>query len=223
MTFQELYEELQEYLGNRTDLTDAKAQDAINRAYLRICDSFNFYGTDDTDTTITTSDGTASYTRPTDIDEIISVKITGDTEYTLDLRTIDWYERQDTSSDNTGVPEVCVPYGANLLFWPTPDDTYSIRIRGKSVPTEMSSDSDEPVIPTKWHEAIILSAASRECFKRGMIERGQDLKNEYLGLISGLQEEKTKDARHRVGQISVQRTRRSNRAGYPDPNYAETP
>lgn len=223
MTFQEMYEEAQSYLADRGDYADADAQDDINRAYRRLCNAFSFYESEDTDASITTADGTASYDTPSDVVSIVSIKITGDTEYTLTPQIMPWYERQDTTDDNKGIPEFYIRHGSKLYLWPTPDDEYSLRIRHEKPPTALAANDDEPVIPEEWHEIIVLQAASRACFRFGMAQRGQELKNEALGMISGLQEQTTKDARYRIGQMRLQRTRRSSRLGYPDPDYAETP
>lgn len=221
MQLSEMRTEVQSYLSNRGDLSDSDTDEMLNRMYRQLAMSFRFYELDQTDTSITTSDGTASYNVPTGARVIISIKITGDTEYILDPETIEWYEDQDTTSDNKGVPEKFVRYGSNLLLWPTPDDSYSLRVRYRKLPAELSQDSDEPVYPEDWHEVIILLSTSRLAFRFGDEKKGQNLKNEALGLISALQEDPTQDQRQRVGQVAYQRTRRGNIRR--DPDYAESP
>ena len=223
MTFLEIYTQTRTYLADRADYTVALAKADVNRAYKKICNAFRFYEIDDTDTSIATVDGTSSYSVPSGIREIISMKVTGDTEYQILQQEMGWYERQDTTDDNKGLPEYYIRHGSLFYFWPTPDDAYDIRIQYRTMPDDMSADGDEPVIPEEWHEAIAASAASTACFKYGMAQRGQELKNEYLGLISGVQEDTTRDSRYRIGQMRLQKTRRSTRLGYPDSDYAETP
>ena len=223
MDFQDLYEDAQSYLADRADYLTADAKADVNRAYKKICNAFKFYEIDATDTSIATVDGTSSYTTPSGVREIITMKITGDTEYLILPMEMGWYERQDTSDDNKGVPEYFIRHGSLLYLWPTPDDAYDIRIQYRTMPADMSADADEPVIPEEWHEAIAFSAASVACFRFGMAQRGQELKNEYLGVITGIQEDTTRDSRHRIGQMRLQRTRRSSRLGYPNSDYAETP
>jgi len=223
MEFKDIYEDAQFCLADRADYTDELAKADVNKAYKRICNAFRFYEIDGTDTSLTTVDGTASYTTPSAVREIMTMKITGDTEYTLIAQEMVWYERQDTTSDNRGIPEYFIRHGSLLYLWPIPDDAYVLRIQYRTIPADMVAADAEPIIPEEWHEAISLNAASRRAFKFGMAQRGQELKNEYLGFVTGIQEDTTRDARYRVGQMRLQRTRRSSRLGYPDPDYAETP
>lgn len=223
MTFLELQTATKSFLADRADFTTAIAKEFINRAYQKMANSFQFYELDGTDESITTVDGTASYNTPSGVRSIRVIKITGDTEYEVIAQTMAWYERQDTTSDNKGLPEHYIRYGSKIFFWPTPDDAYEVRIRYLKDTTELSADADVPVFPEEWHELLFLSAASSACFQFGMAQRGMELKNEFLGAVTALQEETTMDSRHRIGQVRLQRTRRSHRLGYPDPDYAETP
>lgn len=223
MTFAELYAETRGMLGTRADFTVAQAKAYVNRAYKRLCNAFQYYEIDSTDTSKSTVANTATVAIPTGAREIISIKITGDTEYEIIPKTIDWYERQDTTTANTGVPVYYVRYGSNILFWPTPDDAYALRVRYRGLPADMSSDNDTPVIPAEWHDTIVMLAASYAAFALGMAQRGQELKNEALGMLSAIQEDNTRDSRHRIGQVTLMRTRRSTRLGRNDPGYAENP
>lgn len=203
-TFVEMQTEVKLHLGNNAVATTTLSKDWINRVYNMLTSVFRHEDLEASDTSITTVDGTASYTKPTAIRVITSIK---DTTNNLVLlpKDIDWYEKQDDSSDAKAVPLNWVHYGVNILFWPTPDGVYKTRIRYRKAPTALSADGDNTIFPSEWDDVIILLAASKGAFILGMSRIGMNLKSEGLSILSQIQEDASQEQLRRVGQIMPQR------------------
>lgn len=212
MQFSEMYGEVQQYLPD-SEITAAKAKEFVNRAYLQMAMSFQFYGLETSGTFNTAADD-YDYdiaTVATGAKDIIGIYNETD-DCPLQEETIQWWQQIEVDPTSlTQAPEYWVRYGDEILLHPTPDGVYTLRIRYKTNPTALSADSDTPVFPTEWHEAIVLSAASKAAFFYGFDNKGINLKGEFLGLVASLQEEHTMQARRRVGQITPARLRHSSR------------
>lgn len=48
-----------------------------------------------------------------------------------------------------------------LLWFNAPDDNYSARIWGEKVPSRLSADADVPVLPARFHDAIVSGSIAR--------------------------------------------------------------
>lgn len=207
MQFSEIYGEIQAYYP-KAEISVPDAKKYANRAYLALAESFQFFETEFTDEGTTTADGTEEYSVPAGAFDIVTMR---DLTNKLDLiqETIQFYDGLDTSGDVKGQPEYFVLYGeGKFLLFPTPDGAYDLRIRYRKLPDEMVADGDEPVYPTQWHEVITLLGAHRAGMVAGFESKAINLKNDALGLIGELQERHTHAARRRIGQVTLQRTRR---------------
>lgn len=220
MTFAEMYGEVQSYLPESgIDATTAKKY--VNRAYLQMAMSFQFYGVE-TKTTFNTAAADNDYdigTVAVGAKDIVAI-YNNTQDYPLVQRDIVWWEATlEDPTTVTGEPTDWVRYGDDILLYPTPDAIYEMNIRYKTNPAEMTTDGESPVFPEEWHEAIVLSAMSKAAFFYGFDNKGINMKNEALALISALQEEPTMASRRRIGQISVQRlghTRQQRRRRHPE-------
>ena len=203
-TFVLMQTEVKLHLGDhaKADTTVVKAW--INRIYNMIASVFRDESLEASDTSITTVDGTASYTVPTGVRVITSIRDTTN-KLRLEPKDIDWYEDQDDSSDSKGQPEQWVRYAGSIFFWPTPDGAYKTRIRYRKAPTALSADSDESIFPSEWDDVIVLLAASKGAFILGMDRKGMNLKSEGLSILSQIKEDISQEQLRRVGQIAPQR------------------
>ena len=203
-TFLEMQAEVQLHLGGHALATSTLVKDWLNRVYLMLTSVFRFHDLEASDTSITTVNGTASYTTPSGIRVITSIRDTTN-KLLLTPTDIDWYETQDDSSDAKARPEFWVRYGANLLLWPTPDGAYATRIRYRKEPTALSADGDFTVLPDEWDDVIILLTASKGAFILGMDRKGMNLKSEGLSILSQIKEDVSQEQLRRIGQIQPQR------------------
>lgn len=211
MTFLEMQTELKSYLSNRANFTTPNAKDMLNRMYRHVSTSFRFRAREKLDVSQSTVIGTATIALPSGARDVIAIKITGVTEYILTKQDRVWYDQQDTSTGIRGIPEYFVVWGSSIYLYPTPSAVNTLRITYLDLPADMVNDGDIPDLPVEWHEVPLLLAASRACFLYGLESKGMNLKSEAVGLISSLTEDHARDQRGVIGQISVLRTRGSQR------------
>lgn len=119
--------------------------------------------------TLTTVAGTQEYSLVSnfsDIDaqNIISVAIQGSSEAKLPYYPFNQLRASepDFDIDATGVPTKWYVKSGNIGLHPVPGDTYSIAIDYYKLPTELSADSDVPIIPIAYREALVQYALSLE-------------------------------------------------------------
>lgn len=119
--------------------------------------------------TLSLAQGTQEYdlsTNFSDIDEqnIISVALQGTNFKKLpywpynQLRA----DKPDFDYDAQAVPARYYLKSGNIGFWPVPNGAYTVLIDYYKVPTELSDDSDEPIIPLNYREALVHYALSME-------------------------------------------------------------
>ena len=105
------------------------------------------------------------YSMPSDLDRIIDIRqsITKDKLGYIDPRTFDFLVPDVTQ---TGSPLYYSFVGLDSSnywragFFPTPNAVINLQIRYYKKITELSSSTDEPIIPVKWHNGIIFGALS---------------------------------------------------------------
>lgn len=111
--------------------------------------------------TITTVAGTQEYTLSSetadlDTQNIISVALQGAFQKKLTYIAFNQLRasKPDFDLDAAGVPQSYYLKGGKLGFWPAPADAYTVLMDYYKVPTELSADSDEPIIPVGYREAL---------------------------------------------------------------------
>lgn len=53
----------------------------------------------------------------------------------------------------------------NLVFWPVPDQAYTVRISYKRVPSDMTNPTDRPFFDKKFHHILVDYAVYRYCLR----------------------------------------------------------
>lgn len=193
-----------QYLGKRSDVTTALADDFINQSYLELAASFFFKLLEQVDVGTTTVASTSSYSLPTKnlyVDSITDLT----NKRKLEAKDMEWYQDQDHEED--GQPLYWVHSVDEIILQPIPDGVYDLRIVGRKLPTVITSDATIPDLPENWHLILALHAAADLAFMFGMDERGMMLKNEMLGKISAAMEVRTFERMRQYGQITVQKTK----------------
>jgi hypothetical protein len=211
MIFSDLYNEVKTNYPD-ADISTANAKKYVNRAYRQIALTYSFYESEGTSSFNTVADQSAYAvaTVAAGARDIISIRDTTN-KYNLKPETIQWYNEQDVSTDVSSQPLYYVRHGANILLWPLPDAVYAMLVRHRTLPADLSADGDTPKFPEPWHEVLAMLASAKAGIAAGFGDIGQNFKNEALGLIGSIQEDTTMEARRRIGQISIQRTRRTAR------------
>lgn len=113
--------------------------------------------------------GTQEYSLSTnfsDIDaqNIVSVAIQGANQKKLTYWPFNQLRASQPDFDFTGTstPERYYIQAGQMGFWPSPNAALTVLIDYYKVPTELSVDSDEPIIPVNYREALVHYALSLE-------------------------------------------------------------
>lgn len=173
--------------SDTTDLTRAK--EAVNLAYLAACaagiqfDFLEYEGawqtTEGSDVYTYASIATAMSLTGSSIGEILA--ISDDTEVDgMVLRSMDWLslERitQSTQDDeSTGTPVWWAKWGTRLRLFPSPDAAYTLGCLVRLVPSEMSADTDEPLLPLAYRNSVIVPWATADLLRQ---DGGSEAHNE---------------------------------------------
>lgn len=110
--------------------------------------------------TITTIDGTESYSLASDaglVEQVELVDKTDSTEFTI-LRPLS-LEQRDT--DGKSEPVGYYVNGTKLFVVPVPDGVYTLRVWYTRAGVTLSADSDTPIIPARFHDLLTLFAVSQ--------------------------------------------------------------
>lgn len=135
-------------------------QDFVNRElwpFREVADSF------------VTVAGTQEYTLLTDFadidsNNIVDVAIQGASAKKLSYIAFNRLRRDypDFDLEGQSLPDYYYLQAGKIGLWPQPDAVYTVAVDYYKVPTELSADSDEPLIPQAYREALVQYALSME-------------------------------------------------------------
>lgn len=172
------------------DMTLAKA--AVNDAYLSTCDTGDpwdflqregaWLTTAGGDTYDYSSIGTAMGITGGDIAEILSIA-SDTTGRPLDSMSWDALERYSysTQDDPNSEPVFWAKWDSRIRLWPTPDQAYTLGSYCRIVPSEMTADTDEPLIPLQWRRRLLVPYAAAILLRT---EGGLEAASEARGLMN---------------------------------------
>jgi hypothetical protein len=150
VTFEELLNELYARGFNYLDQDaagQARAERWINEAYLELCDlrAWPFL--------LTTATGVS----PLTISDVGKVLYVVDTTNETVLRPMDKRSLvdNDPALDDTGNPDSWYLDDETTLTVHPPDTSVSLSVRYARVPSELSDDDDEPVVPSRFQYLIV--------------------------------------------------------------------
>jgi hypothetical protein len=63
--------------------------------------------------------------------------------------------------DRTDRPTAFLRYRDMAVVWPTPEDVHTAVFYSRIRPQDLVADTDSPILPPEWHEAILLAARYR--------------------------------------------------------------
>ena len=140
---------------------------------------------------ITTVAGTQEYIIDDELDEIdeqniISVAQQGASARKLvyvpynQLRNLE----PDYDQEGQSLPKYYYIKGGNIGLWPKPSGAYTITVDYYIVPTELSADSDEPIIPLGYRESLMQYALSMEHDYNTDPDLAQKAMNRYEQIVS---------------------------------------
>lgn len=153
MTLSDLRTELKSRLNGPgyKHLTDTRATRLINRAYHRICEG------DDWVWLRTSTTGSAPIT-VSDLRTVLSVVDTTTQAVLTHLDERQIIDNVDPILTDTGTPEYYYRTSDTVLSVYPANTSDTLKVTYIKVPTDLSADGDTPVVPTRYHLAIIDAA-----------------------------------------------------------------
>lgn len=156
--------ELIEALGQRTEVAVERYAKYINYAYRDLCSSLMLEELI-TSVAFDTVADQALYHLPNAIRDTRQVSIVDAVTYPisgglpLNKRDVFWYRKQILFSD-VG-PTDFFKYNELLVVWPTPTAIKPLVVEGRIRPDDLVDETDSPILPTEWHEGILLLAKTK--------------------------------------------------------------
>lgn len=121
-----------------------------------------------------------------DAENIISVSIQGSSS--VKLRYIAYnqlrYSQPDYTTNGQDLPIYYYIKAGKLGLWPSPSGSYTAIVEYFSVPTDLSGDTDVPIIPLAYRQALIHHALSYENDYNGDPDLAQKAMNTYEDFIT---------------------------------------
>lgn len=137
----------------------------------------------ETSTSFSTSANTESYNIPSGILSVDQLKYGTD----LPIKIIPWPEYERYKADLwaetfTGYPDVASIYQRKIWLYPTPDEAFTIQVRGQQSFAEMVNDDDSPDLESDFHRVIQEMALYFEMDYEGNPRAGTLIVSESGGL-----------------------------------------
>ncbi len=182
-------------LGKRDDISSYTTA-WINTAYLDLTTRNRFWDVPiprffdfpelRTNTTKTTTAGTAYVATPTDA---LYIRHLWDSTNDRKLNKIRFHKYVDAvgraSSSARGKPTEWVRDGANIYLLPTPDATYTIYVYYRKRPAALSDAGDVTLIGAEWDESILLLATAQSFLRLGEPDKSLLWQKEFISSLAG--------------------------------------
>ena len=133
-------------------VSNTEIDDWTNEANTDLLDAAGVQTT--TAQSITTVDGTEQYALASDaglVEQVELVDASDSTEFTI-LRPLSVEERH---TDGKGEPHGYYVVGTKLSVVPVPDAVYTLRVWHTRNGVTLAADSDEPIIPSRYHHLYV--------------------------------------------------------------------
>lgn len=202
LTLALLRDDLRTHLGmDEDDLPDSDADRLLNRSWWSLSSQLR-YRERESVLLLGLLAGVKEYTISSIIDVIQRVVIQpGDQDpdaWDPLIKIDDWnmFEIQNDSATAEALPTRYSTRGQSIVFDPTPDAAYTVRI--KYLKTLADIESSGPDAPQEWHEVILWGAISRGFFARGDWNRGVQAQNQQAIFLQALDTQEDKNQEDRV-------------------------
>lgn len=198
----ELITEVRSYCGvDANDLTDAQVLVYLNEAWWEILNKFLFYEKEK-ETTISLTVGVAEYTLPAMYESVKNIYIINpNNNTTVTLTQIETKEYDnDRDTLKAGMPTNYLRFNDKLIFSPTPDQAYTVKVRHYITLDDLTNNPDRyPEIPHVWHEIIKLGAVRRVHLRFRDYQSAAFIREEQTHLISTTTPAKVMDEKDTSG------------------------
>ena len=170
MQLSDLRQSLQDE-GYGTDTAQVQTR-MLNAAYREIHSRMRWPFLEAIDSGLVTVAGTSAYTPSNTMStwrNIDAVRLSQPAK--LNFVNIEYMQPQElfdmanVNPTETATPRYWTMYASQFHFFPTPDDAYTATVYYITEPPDMSADTDVPVIPVAYHDAIVSGAICRIAFR----------------------------------------------------------
>ena len=168
MTLTQLLADLKNIIGPSVEVDDPGLKRWINEAYQFLIDDIQKAAPDyfAKSSTTTLYSGQQEYTMPSDLDKVIAVNVkysSGVWTKALPMPNINMIPVINSSSTTQGFSEAQPGYylfdnELGLMPIPTADSDSGLKVYYTYTPAEMTSDSESPQIPSRYHHILKYSA-----------------------------------------------------------------
>lgn len=175
-TYDELVAELQDYLEDEFDDFANQAPVLIELGERRLLDDLDLDIFDQTNTSASTSNGSDTLSRPTDMPVIRTVKVNGQQ---LEERSWEWVDDYNADASNGQPLYWAENTDTAIKLAPTPDASYSSEIRGVVYPEGLTASNSNSFLGDNFGDAL-LYACLVEAERYVGAEQAQVWQNAYL-------------------------------------------
>jgi len=197
-----------------TNVTNVAKAD-VNFAYQDVCTRHPFTWLTALGTLTTTA--SQAYTQIstggiTDLWKILSVRENVTPQLLSAISMKDYDRLLALDNTDTDIPDLYSDEINDYIYWyKTPDDVYTIYVEYWKAITELSSDSDSPIIPAKYHEVLVLGGWARTLRYLKQFAEAEAISAQYEAFISKMIEEDDDrtdkietQAKHLMGQPRIE-------------------
>lgn len=206
-TLQSLRTELDRMLTGRDDVDTTRLNLWINWAYVDLASSLDI---DDLKGSMgfNTVVGADLYKLPYEVMATRMAAVVDTVTYGslggIPLRKTDlnaWRMRSDQSDE----PREYFRERNLLVLWPTPKAVRSIGLDFWIRPVKMVNDTDSPILPLEWHEAILLNARKKAFSALQEFEKAMVAENDFINLVRRKEDRDEREDDGRIVTSSVPR------------------
>lgn len=215
--------ELDAMLGGRADILTSRYDLWINMAYWDLCTSLDIdelKGSLSFDLVI----DQPLYLLPQAVDTILGVSIVLPESENINegypLDKIDLSSFRSLVAED-GDPTMFFRLVRMLVFYPTPDAERTVALDVRIRPLDLEDESDCPIVPSEWHEGILLGAAARGHRALREFTDAAAVQNEYVSFLRRRTNREAAEDENRVIGTSVPRDIRQLRNTVRRPRVAE--
>lgn len=189
-TYREQQDRVLTQIGKSDSTTRNRVKISLNLGYLNFVSRELWPFREVTDD-ISTVNGTQEYdlvSNFSDLDnnDILSVTLQGAVSKKLKYWPFNQLRADQPDFDLVGasVPRRYYLKAGKIGFWPLPNDVYTVEVDYYKVPTEMSDDSDVPIIPVAYREGLVKYALAAEHDFNTDPDLAQKAMNEYENIVT---------------------------------------
>lgn len=214
-TLSSLRTELQAQFSGRTDVTTARYNLWINKAYREVCSMVRLRETMGS-VPFSLVASQPFYLIPVQVASALRLALVDTTDYPIEggreLRQIDygvWRTLDDITVPASGidaVPTSWFRWRRMIVVWPTPQTSYTANLDCMIRPDDLVNDTDSPLLPIEFHDSILKRARAIGCYAVRQWTEGAAAQNDFLVTIRPLTNTDAEETVTQVGHLSGARS-----------------